>query len=100
MAKKFQSEKLKNFKIYYQKGNWEIRYLKYMKKFNSKYTLLIGDDDRLNINNFSKIFKYLNYDFSGITLSFNNYQNNDESIKYKKKYLNLNAKDINTKSNM
>ncbi len=71
-------KKLKNFKIYYQKGNWEIRYLKYMKKFNSKYTLLIGDDDRLNINNFSKIFKYLNYDFSGITLSFNNYQNNKD----------------------
>jgi hypothetical protein len=71
-------KKLKNFKIYYQKGNWEVRYLRYMKKFNSKYTLLIGDDDRLNINTFPKIFKYLNFDFSGITLSFNNYQNNKD----------------------
>jgi hypothetical protein len=71
-------KKLKNFKIYYEKGSWESRYLKYMKKFNSKYTLLIGDDDRLNIGNFPKIFKYLNFNFSGITLSFNNYKNNKD----------------------
>ena len=71
-------KKLKNFKIYYQKGNWEVRYLKYMKKFNSKYTLLIGDDDRINIGNFPKILKYLNFNFSGITLSFKNYQNNKD----------------------
>ena len=35
-----------------------------------------------------------------LSIIFNNYQNNDESIKYKKKYLNLKANDINTKSNI
>lgn len=71
-------KKLKNLKIYYEKGSWEFRYLKYMKKFNSKYTILIGDDDRLDVNNFRKIIKYLNFDYSGITLSFNNYKNNKD----------------------
>ena len=76
-------KKLKNLKIYYHKDNWEIRYFKFMKKFNSKYTILIGDDDRINIKNFPKILKYLNFDFSGITVSFSNYRNNKD-LKIKK----------------
>ena len=44
--------------------------------FNSKYILMIGDDDRINIANFKKIFKYLSLNFSGMTFSFQNYKNN------------------------
>ena len=35
----------------------------------------MGDDDRIIEKNFKKIFKYLNFNFSGITLSFRNFGN-------------------------
>jgi hypothetical protein len=69
------NKKIKNFSVCYDKGNWEFKYLKYINKFNSKYILIIGDDDRINIDNFKKIFKYLNLNFSGLTLSFKNFSN-------------------------
>jgi hypothetical protein len=72
------AKKIKNFKVYYEKGIWEFKYLKFINKFNSKYILIIGDDDRINIINFKKIFKYLNLNFSGITLSFQNFSNTKE----------------------
>lgn len=71
-------KKIKNLKIYYQKGNWEYKYSKLINKFNSKYILLIGDDDRVNLTNFKKIYKYLNYNFTGITLSFTNFKTNKD----------------------
>tara|TARA_B100002019_G_scaffold293321_1_gene320105 strand:+ start:150 stop:1118 length:969 start_codon:yes stop_codon:yes gene_type:complete len=74
--------KIKNFKVYYHKGNWEYKYSKFVNKFNSKYILLIGDDDRINVKNFRKIYKYLDYNFSGITLSFINY-NKKKDLKIK-----------------
>jgi len=67
------AKKIKNFSFSYKKGNWEFKYFKFINKFNSKYILIIGDDDRINTNNFKKIFKYLNLNFSGITLSFQNF---------------------------
>ena len=39
--------KIKNFKIIYQFGNWEYKYTKFINTFNSKYVLVVGDDDRL-----------------------------------------------------
>ena len=93
-------KKIKNFKIYYQKGNWEYKYSKYINKFKSKYILLIGDDDRLNVPNFKKMENYLKDDFSGITLSFQNFKKkkdikfiNDKSLN-KMRPFNL-FKDIN-----
>ena len=68
-------KKIKNFSVFYEEGNWEFKYLKFINKFNTKYILIIGDDDRININNFKKIFKYLYLNFSGITLSFQNFFN-------------------------
>jgi hypothetical protein len=68
-------KKIKNFTVHYQKGGWELKYLNFINKFNSKYILIIGDDDRINIPCFKKIFKYLNLNFSGITLSFQNFTN-------------------------
>ena len=73
----------KNFKVYYQKGNWEYKYSKYINKFNSKYILVIGDDDRINVKNFEKLEKYLKNDLSGITLSFQNFKKK-EDIKFLK----------------
>ena len=67
-------KKIKNLKVIFQKGNWEFKYSKFIDKFKSKYILLLGDDDRIDITNFKKIFKYLYQDFSGITLSFNNFK--------------------------
>jgi hypothetical protein len=40
--------------------------------------LLIGDDDRINLKNFKKIYKYLNYNFTGMTLSFTNFKTNKD----------------------
>ena len=60
--------------MYFQRGNWEYKYSKFIYKFNSKYILVIGDDDRINTKNFNKIFKHLNSDFSGITTSFTNFK--------------------------
>ena len=74
--------KIKNFKIIYQFGNWEYKYTKFINKFNSKYVLVMGDDDRLKKKNFSKIFKYLKSDYSGITTLYDNISNtkkNNES---------------------
>ena len=67
-------KKIKDFKVYFQRGNWEYKYSKFIYKFNSKYILVIGDDDRINTKNFNKIFKHLNSDFSGITTSFTNFK--------------------------
>ena len=44
--------KIKNFKIIYQFGNWEYKYTKFINKFNSKYVLVMGDDDRLKKKKF------------------------------------------------
>jgi hypothetical protein len=76
-------KKIKNFSIFYKKGSWEFKYLKFINKFNTKYILVIGDDDRINILNFKKIFKYLNLDFSGITLSFQNFTNTHDLKEFK-----------------
>mgnify|MGYP001173513187 CR=1 FL=1 len=67
-------KKIKNFKVYFQKGNWEYKYSKFINKFKSKNILLLGDDDRINVSNFKKIYKYLNQNYSGITLSFSNFK--------------------------
>ena len=71
-------KEIKNFKVFYQKGNWEFKYSKYINKFKSKYILVIGDDDRLNVPNFKKIENYLKGNFSGITLSFKNFKKNKD----------------------
>lgn len=73
-------KKLSNIKVYFQKiqkGNFEFKYAKFINKFKSKskYILLIGDDDRIDIKNFIKILKYLKKNFSGITTSFQNFKN-------------------------
>lgn len=82
-------KKIKDLKIYYQKSNqksnFEYKYSLYINKFNSKYITMIGDDDRLNIENFKKILSYLNYNFSGITSSFVNYRNSNDLKKKTKK---------------
>ena len=44
--------KIKNFKTIYQFGNWEYKYTKFINKFNSKYVLVIGDDDRIKKKKF------------------------------------------------
>lgn len=71
-------KKIESLKINYQKGSWEYKYKKYINTFKSKYILLIGDDDRINVTKFKKIFKYLKFNYSGITTSFKNFQNNEE----------------------
>jgi len=76
-------KKIKNFSVDYEHGNWEYKYSKFINKFNSKYILVIGDDDRINVSNFKKIFKYLNSNFSGITLSFQNFTRRKEIKKFK-----------------
>lgn len=72
-------KKLIRTRIIFQKGSYESKYAERRTKFyfniKSKYVLLISDDDRLNLKNFPKIFKYLNYNLSGITLSFKNFKN-------------------------
>ena len=82
-------KKIKNFKVYYQKeykkDNFEFKYLFYINKFSTKYITLIGDDDRINIKNFEKIFKHLNSNFSGLTTSFKNYKNKKD-LKKKDSY--------------
>ena len=75
--------KIKNFKTIYQFGNWEYKYTKFINKFNSKYVLVIGDDDRIKKKNFSKIFKYLHFDYSGITTLYENISNTKKNNKSK-----------------
>ena len=77
-------KKIKNFKVYYQKGNWEYKYPIFINKFKSKYVLLIGDDDRINIKNFEKIYKYLKLNLAGLTLSFANFRKNRDLKSNKK----------------
>ena len=84
-------KKILNLKVFYDQGNWEYKYKKYINKFKSKYILLIGDDGRINVDNFKKIFKYLEFDYSGITLSFKNFQN----IKQIRNFDTENLNDIN-----
>jgi len=79
----YYQKKLSNLKIFYQKGSYEFKYSKFITKFKSKYILLISDDDRLCSINFPKILKYLKLDFSGITMSFDNFENYKD---LKKKY--------------
>jgi hypothetical protein len=72
-------KKIKNLSISYKKGgSWQSKYIKFINKFNSKYILIVGDDDRLNINSFKKIIKYLNSNASGITFSFQNFTDKQE----------------------
>ena len=71
-------KKIKSLRIYYQKGSYEYKYLNFINKFKSKYTLLVSDDDRLCLNNFPKILKYLKFNYSGITLSFRNFKKNED----------------------
>ena len=78
-------EKIKNCKIYYQKGSKEFKEKerrKFIAKFKSKYILMISDDDRICLKNFPKIFEYLKSDYSGITLSFNNFKKKEDINKY------------------
>ena len=49
---KIYKKKILNLKVFYDQGNWEYKYKKYINKFKSKYILLIGDDDRINVDNF------------------------------------------------
>ena len=67
-------KKINHLKIFYNLGNWEYKYSKFINKFKSKYIVVIGDDDRINISNFKKIFKYLKYNYSGLTISYENFQ--------------------------
>ena len=72
-------KKINNLKIYYQKGKtYQAKYEKFINNFNTKYIWNIGDDDRVNIISFAKIIKYLNFNFSGITLSSKNLNNKNE----------------------
>jgi hypothetical protein len=79
-------KKIKNSKIYYQKGSPEFKNVerrRFITKFKSKYIIILSDDDRICIKKFSKIYKYLKLDYSGITISFNNFKRNED---LKKKY--------------
>ena len=80
-------KKIKNFNLYYDTGNWEFKYKKFINNFNSKYILLIGDDDRINVGNFIKIFKHLKLNYSGITVSFQNFRNEEEICETKNFFL-------------
>ena len=60
-------KKIKDFKVYFQRGNWEYKYSKFIYKFNSKYILVIGMMI-YKYKNFNKIFKH-QIRFSGITTS-------------------------------
>lgn len=68
----FYKKKIKNIQVRFQKGSNQFKYKKYINTFKSKYIILIGDDDRLIVGNFKMIFKYLKYNYSGLTLSFQN----------------------------
>ena len=71
-------KRIKNFKVFYQKGNFVYKYPIFINKFNSKYVMMIGDDDRIIVKNFIKIIKYLNFNFSGITFDSENFKVNQE----------------------
>ena len=43
---------------------------------------MLSDDDRICLKNFPKVFQYLESDYSGITLSFNNFKKNEHLNKY------------------
>ena len=76
-------KKINDFKIQYDFSNsWKARYKKYVNIFKSKYILIIGDDDRINILNFKKILNLLKYNYSGITFSYKSFQKNHEILKY------------------
>ena len=78
-------KKIKNFKVYFQKGSEEHQNKerrKFITKFKSKYILLIGDDDRICLKTFHKVFKYLKLNYSGITLSFNNFKKDKDLNEY------------------
>ncbi len=77
-------KKISQLKIFYNLGNWEYKYTKYINKFKSKYILVIGDDDRINIYNFKKIYKLLKYNYSGLTISYKNFQQDHQISKYYK----------------
>jgi hypothetical protein len=74
-------KKISNLEIFRNLGNWEYKYTKYINKFKSKYVLVIGDDDRINCGNFKKIFKFLKHNYSGLTLSYENFQHDSQISK-------------------
>ena len=73
-------KKISQLRIFYNSGNWEYKYSKYINQFKTKYILVIGDDDRINIHNFKKIFKYLRHNYSGLTISFKNFQQDNDIL--------------------
>ena len=80
-------KKLKILKFIFKKETLSINIQMFIYKFNSRYILVIGDDDRINTKNFNKIFKHLNSDFSGITTSFTNFKEDKDLRVYKIKNL-------------
>jgi len=70
-------KKNNNLKIFFQKGTSKFKHDERITKFynnKSKYILFISDDDRICLQNFPKILKYLNFNYSGLTLSFKNFK--------------------------
>lgn len=94
---KFQ-KKIKNYKVYFQKGSPKDKDKErknFINKFKSKYILIIGDDDRICLKNFHKVFKFLKFDYSGITLSFNNFKKDEDLNKYNLKKKIISIEDFN-----
>tara|TARA_B100000989_G_C19482810_1_gene445959 strand:- start:54 stop:1031 length:978 start_codon:yes stop_codon:yes gene_type:complete len=81
---KFYKKRISQLKIFYNLGNWQYKYTKYINKFKSKYILVIGDDDRINISNFKKIFKHLKHNYSGLTISYKNFQKDYQISRHNK----------------
>ena len=77
-------KKISHLRIFYNLGNWEYKYTKYINKFKSKYILVIGDDDRINISNFKKIFRHLKYNYSGLTIDYKNFQQDHQILEHYK----------------
>ena len=91
-------KKIKNYKVYFQKNSPEHNdkeRKEIINKFKSKYILIIGDDDRICTKNFDKLFKFLKLNYSGITLSFNNFKDNEDLNKYYLQKKNISIKDFN-----
>jgi hypothetical protein len=91
-------KKIKNYKVYFQKNSPEHKdkeRKEIINKFKSKYILIIGDDDRICSKNFDKLFKFLKLNYSGITLSFNNFKKNEDLNKYYLQKKNISIEDFN-----
>jgi hypothetical protein len=91
-------KKIKNYKVYIQKGSPKDKDKErknFINKFKSKYILIIGDDDRICLKNFHKVFKFLKLDYSGITLLFNNFKKDEDLNKYNLKKKIISIEDFN-----